>query len=80
MTKLNVHEAKTHLSRFLQKVQGGEKVIICKHGVPVAQIVPLKKMKRSQKRRLGLGKAMGRVTEDFFKPLTAKDLPGFGLK
>lgn len=77
MTKLNIHEAKTHLSRYLAKVQAGEEIILCKNGQPIAQIVPLP---QSKKRRL-FGAAQGKVKIDsrFFEALTEKELPGFGL-
>ncbi|MFO1518338.1 MAG: type II toxin-antitoxin system Phd/YefM family antitoxin [bacterium] len=80
MTKLNVHEAKTHLSRYLHKVQEGETIILCKKGTPIAQIVPFSPKKTAKKRKLGLAKGKGRLTQDFFSPLTAKELTGFGLK
>ncbi len=41
MTKsVNVHEAKTHLSRLLEEVANGEEIIIAKAGTPVARLVP----------------------------------------
>ena len=40
MIAVNIHEAKTHLSRLLVKVAAGEEVIIAKAGHPVARIVP----------------------------------------
>ena len=77
MTKLNIHQAKTHLSRYLKRVAEGEIIILCKNGEPVAQITPLPK--KSEKGILGAAKGIGRVTEDFFKDLTDEELPGFGL-
>lgn len=40
MTTVNIHEAKTHLSRLLEQVRAGERVIISKAGVPVAELTP----------------------------------------
>ncbi|MEP6813988.1 MAG: type II toxin-antitoxin system prevent-host-death family antitoxin [Marmoricola sp.] len=40
MTTVNIHEAKTHLSRLLQRVQAGETIVIAKAGVPVAELRP----------------------------------------
>jgi prevent-host-death family protein len=37
---LNVHEAKTHLSQLLARVEDGEEIIISRHGRPVARLVP----------------------------------------
>lgn len=79
MTKLNIHEAKTHLSRYLHRVQEGETILLCKNGVPVAQIIPLSKELRPKKRLMGLAKGLGKVTDKFFEPLTDDDLPGMGL-
>lgn len=39
-TMVNIHEAKTHLSRLLEQVSSGERVVICKAGTPVADLVP----------------------------------------
>ena len=40
MKQVNVHEAKTHLSRLLQDVENGEEVVIARNGEPVAKLVP----------------------------------------
>lgn len=52
MRKVNVHEAKTQLSRLLEEVEAGERVIIARAGKPVAVLAPYKAAVR--KRRLGL--------------------------
>jgi len=39
--QVNIHEAKTHLSKLLERVMNGEKIIIAKSGKPIAQLVPL---------------------------------------
>ena len=38
---VNVHEAKTHLSRLLDRVSQGEEIVIARAGKPVAQLVPV---------------------------------------
>jgi prevent-host-death family protein len=40
MSVVNVHEAKTHLSRLLERVAAGEEIVIAKAGRPVARLVP----------------------------------------
>ena len=55
MIKLNVHEAKTHLSRYLELVEKGETITLCKRNVPIAEIHAIKKVKTG-KRPIGLGK------------------------
>lgn len=55
MIKLNIHEAKTHLSRYLAKLKQGEKIILCKRNVPIAEIVPLPRIGKKP-RPIGLAK------------------------
>jgi len=66
-TTVNVHEAKTHLSRLLEQVRQGEEVIIAKAGKPVARLVAIKE---ERKRRVP-GTARGQIwmAEDFDAPL-----------
>ncbi len=79
MTKLNIHEAKTHLSKYVARVQEGETIILCKNDIPVAQITPLPKKKRPKRKLFGLGKDKVINMDHFFDPLTEEDLPGMGL-
>jgi prevent-host-death family protein len=65
MEIFNVHEAKTHLSRVLDRVAAGEEVIIAKSGKPVAKLVPL----HEGKRRPGRLKGNLRIAPDFDAPL-----------
>lgn len=78
MTKLNIHEAKTHLSKYLRKVAAGEEVVICKNGQPIAQIIPFPTQKRQS--IMGCAKGMGSILPSFFEPWTEEDLPGMGLE
>jgi prevent-host-death family protein len=43
MSTVNIHEAKTHLSRLLERAHAGERIVIAKAGVPIAELGPLKK-------------------------------------
>jgi prevent-host-death family protein len=65
--EVNIHEAKTHLSRLLERVAMGEEVIIAKAGKPVAKLVPLQK--RPKNRLLGSAKGEFTVPDDFNDPL-----------
>ncbi|HET7892063.1 MAG TPA: type II toxin-antitoxin system Phd/YefM family antitoxin [Candidatus Sulfotelmatobacter sp.] len=65
--EVNIHEAKTHLSRLLERVAMGEEVIIAKAGKPVAKLVPL--VERPKRRKLGSAKGEFRVPDDFNDPL-----------
>jgi prevent-host-death family protein len=76
MTKtVNVHEAKTHLSRLLERVSEGEEVVISKAGRPVARLVPAGEKPERRKS----GSASGRVIigEDFDAPLPEEVLEAF---
>jgi prevent-host-death family protein len=64
--EVNVHEAKTHLSRLLERVALGEEVIIARAGKPVAKLVPIKS---TVKRKLGSARGKFVVPEDFNDPL-----------
>ena len=55
MIKLNIHEAKTHLSRYLGKLARGETILLCKRNIPIAEIRPLPS-DRKTKRPVGLAK------------------------
>lgn len=69
MATVNVHEAKTHLSRLLERVRAGEEIVIAKNGTPCARLVPLE---AAQSRTPGLLK--GRMDEAFFEPLPDDEL------
>ena len=77
--QLNVHEAKTYLSRYLHKVEEGETIILCRNGLPVAQLIPLPVGKKKRRNIIGFGRGMGRVSHEFFDELTDEDFPGIGL-
>ncbi len=70
---VNIHEAKTHLSRLLAQVEAGEEVIIAKAGRPQAKLVPIRKC---TERRPGI--ARGKVTKAFFEPLPEEELAAWG--
>ncbi len=69
MKFVNVHEAKTHLSRLLNRAHAGEEVIIAKNGKPYARLCALES---PAERRPGL--LHGRVDDSFFDPLPKEDL------
>ncbi|MGH9513569.1 MAG: type II toxin-antitoxin system Phd/YefM family antitoxin [Terriglobales bacterium] len=65
--EVNIHEAKTHLSRLLRKVVDGEEVVIARAGVPVAKLVAVKK--HGKTRPLGMDRGRVWVADDFDAPL-----------
>ena len=73
-TVVNIHEAKTHLSRLLKRVAGGEEVVIAKAGKPIARLSPVA---APGKRVLGLDKDQGFIADDFDAPLPEDILRDF---
>jgi prevent-host-death family protein len=67
MVTVNIHEAKTHLSRLLARVQAGERVVIAKAGVPVAVLSAY--VERPLRREPGFDKGRIWVADDFDAPL-----------
>lgn len=66
MAEVNVHEAKTHLSRLLLRVAGGEEIVIARAGKPVARLVPIEP---KPQRVIGQDDGLFEVPEDFDAPL-----------
>lgn len=71
----NIHEAKTHLSKLLERAAQGEDVIIARAGVPVARLVPVARV--SEDRPLGTEKGRMVVADDFDAPLSQDVLDSF---
>ena len=67
MIQVNIHEAKTHLSKLIQKVVEGEEVIIAKDNKPLARLVYIDQKK--PERKLGSAKGSIRIAPDFDAPL-----------
>jgi prevent-host-death family protein len=65
--EVNIHQAKTHLSRLLERALLGEEVIIAKAGKPIAKLVPLDR--HPKWRKLGSAKGVFTVPDDFNDPL-----------
>ena len=67
MLQVNVHQAKTNLSKLIQKVVDGEEVIIAKGNQPVVKMILVDNLK--PKRQLGTAKGMIKISDDFDEPL-----------
>ena len=67
MKTVNIHEAKTKLSKLVERVEGGEEIIIARAGRPAARLVPLTKVRG--RRRLGLLDGKFKIPDDFNAPL-----------
>ena len=75
MRIINIHEAKTHLSRLVDEVSAGEELTIAKAGKPLARLVPIKAAKRV--RKPGFLKGKIRIANDFDAPLPSDLLDAF---
>ena len=71
MVTVNVHEAKTHLSRLLVDAEAGQDVVIARNGKPVAKLVPVA---RKGKPKFGTLKGKIKIDERFFEPLPEEEL------
>jgi prevent-host-death family protein len=72
---INIHEAKTHLSRIVEEVAAGAEVIIAKSGKPMARLTSIAGVRRPKK--LGLLKGKVKVPDDFNAPLPEDVIAGF---
>lgn len=63
---INIHEAKTHLSRLIERVEAGEEITLARAGRPVAKLVPY--ARRLEPRRPGLWKGKVRLAPDWDSP------------
>jgi len=75
MLMINIAEAKTHLSRHLERVEQGETIIICRRNVPVAEIRPIPRLPKAR-RPVGVDRGM-KVPASFFEPLPDELLDAF---
>lgn len=65
MTQVNIHEAKTHLSRLIEAVLRGETVVIARSGKPLVKVVPVDAPDAPVRRRLGFMPGAFDVPDDF---------------
>ena len=75
MTTVNVHAAKSQLSRLLDAAAAGEEVIIAKAGKPIAKLVAIEQKK--ERRKLGTLAGRFRVPDDFDDPLPDEIVDAF---
>ena len=63
MFQVNIHEAKTHLSKLISRVLNGEEIVIAKGNKPVAKLIQFTDLK--QERKIGSAKGKIEVSDDF---------------
>ena len=78
MGKVNIHQAKTQLSRLVELAAGGEEIIIAKSGKPVARLVPY--VPKGVPRRPGKLRGKIRIKKNFDEPLPKELLDSFESK
>jgi prevent-host-death family protein len=72
MATINVHAAKTNLSKLLARVEAGEEIIIARGNTPIARLTPIRAL--PPKRQFGAFKSVLSVGPEFFEPMTNADL------
>lgn len=76
MATVTIHEAKTHLSRLIERARQGEEIVIAKGKEPVVRLTPVAPARRSMP---GAWKGLVSSSEDAFAPLTDEELAEWGL-
>ena len=76
MIRLNMHEAKTHLSRYVARLKEGETIILCRRNEPVAEIRALPSTP-SKRRPFGLARGQFTLPSAFFEPLPEEVIASF---
>ncbi len=76
MKRVNIHDAKTNLSRYLAELAPGETLVLCNRNEPVAELRSLRK-KPLGERKIGVAKGEFVVTDSFFEPLPDEILKAF---
>jgi prevent-host-death family protein len=69
---VNIHEAKTHLSRLVERVEAGEEITLARAGRPVARLVPYRP--RQEPRKLGIWKGKVWTADDWDSPETNAEI------
>ena len=77
---VGAYEAKTHLSKLLEKVEAGEEITITKHGAPVAKLVPVKKEVSAEQRVAAIERIQQLATGLSLDGLKVKDLINEGRR
>jgi prevent-host-death family protein len=67
--QINVHDAKTNFSRYLDRVEAGETLIVCRHNRPIAELRPIQSGEKRKPRIPGFFKDKFTIPPEFFDPL-----------
>jgi antitoxin (DNA-binding transcriptional repressor) of toxin-antitoxin stability system len=72
MRQVNIHQAKTHLSKL---IASGEEVVIARYGQPVARLLPIRR--ETSRREPGSARGKVRISKAFFEPLPQDTIEAF---
>jgi prevent-host-death family protein len=75
MIRANIAEVKANLSSYMERVEGGEVIVVCRRNVPIAEIRPVRKLP-AQPRPVGIDPGMT-IPPSFFEPLPDTLLDAF---
>jgi len=75
MKQVNMHDAKSNLSRYVAELKPGETLVLCNRNRPVAEIRPIH-VKKPRIPRIGVAEGLFEVTDAFFEPLPEDMLKG----
>jgi len=68
MLRVNVHDAKTHFSKYLNRVAKGETIIVCRRNIPIAEIRRVHEPRRAP-RPIGIDQGAFEIPPEFYEPL-----------
>jgi prevent-host-death family protein len=77
-TTVNLHAAKTHLSKLVDQAAAGEEIVIAKAGRPMVRLVPV--VEKSERRGFGRDKGKIKIHRDFDDPLPPEFLKAFSIE
>lgn len=77
MTRVNIQEAKTHLSRYIDQVEQGDVVVVCRHNRPVAELRAIQAPEVRVVRVAGLLKGRVHWEPDAFAPMSDEEVAEF---
>ena len=75
---INIHEAKTHLSKYLKKAEKGQRIVVCRRNVPIAALGPMVAPVADRARLFGMDKGKTIIPPEFFDPMPEDFLAYFG--
>jgi prevent-host-death family protein len=76
--QINIHQAKTQLSRLVEEAMAGEEIIIAKAGKPMVRLTPVKAAKKDKRSFIGRYKGKIKIGGDFDAPLPPDIAKAFG--